>query len=804
MVNPLNSLPSCTAVRLIECFFRVHPYSVLFNKTLLLQSYWTDTVDPLLLSVVFGTTTYKSQILEGKPVMFWHAGVRGNRNSFLDYAYYLLSKVSSEATLSRYQAVVLLALFELAFGYPKRGVALFSLSYMIGTKLGVYESKSEGTDGKYGIQGINTACGNTSPSESYNHLYETFYTSSLIAMFSARIVLHITTPNGFFYTTANNAYWNTRDHKPKDIEAAIGRTLNEFMTFIEDNCHRWSDVQYYTLYTTWVLYKIHCTFLQSVYKVESYKTTADYFQGLKSITEKFHARKVPGPVPTHDFDPHSPDTIDRMHRLLPLVVDAIEKTKSFVAKAGCKHEVNPLPLGLMVSLLETCSRLFMIELKRSYDKRWWDSLELVTEIASSYVWKDWSVIELVDIHVKSFLSKYSKPQYSEASAGDASLNDGSCENEAVAICLPIINDFHGVAYIHPLNANLYCPFPDPMQDDIFEPIEGIPAPCNGFPDYRDIPINNFFYLGAHIGGSQGTEHCSGATQDNNVTTMLNDGIRLLDVELCTRGNKLHLCTSADFTLHDLVDEFFDFTRTQSKQLLLVHLNSKQQASLKQVEDVIDEVCKLHTERTLGTKIFEKRMCPFIYTKQHASRPWPSIGELLNYDPEMAQWEGDGEDVGVQSLVLFTHDDLVIPQGYKPTYFSPAFWKTSRKPGQHIESLDDQLQYMCKTPGAIYLRAYPDTNSDGCAANEKRYNPHLLESTIAGPTGCNLQTTPAAGTLNAITMDFYQKHLEYLNDLQKRMLRVNYEKWQGRSTKLEVSTLTSLEPSQEEPRVRDEL
>jgi hypothetical protein len=140
VINPLNSLPPQQAIRLIECFFCIHPHSILLNKTMLLQSYWTDTTDPLLLSVVYGTTIFKSQLLDGKPLELWDALNKKKRNPFLDYAHVILSKATAEATPSRYQAVVLLALFEVTFGFPKRGMALFGLSYMLAARLGLFDN----------------------------------------------------------------------------------------------------------------------------------------------------------------------------------------------------------------------------------------------------------------------------------------------------------------------------------------------------------------------------------------------------------------------------------------------------------------------------------------------------------------------------------------------------------------------------------------------------------------------------------------------------------------------------------------
>lgn len=147
IINPLNSLPPQQAVRLIECFFGIHPYSNLLNKTKLLQAYWTDSASPLLLSVVYGTTIHKSQLLDGKPLELWESLYKKKRNPFLDYAYFLISKETPDATPEKYQAVVLLALFESTFGYPKRGMTLFGLSFLLGAKLGLYSNElPEGLD----------------------------------------------------------------------------------------------------------------------------------------------------------------------------------------------------------------------------------------------------------------------------------------------------------------------------------------------------------------------------------------------------------------------------------------------------------------------------------------------------------------------------------------------------------------------------------------------------------------------------------------------------------------------------------
>lgn len=50
-----------------------------------------------------------------------------------------------------------------------------------------------------------------------------------------------------------------------------------------------------------------------------------------------------------------------------------------------------------------------------------------------------------------------------------------------------------------------------------------PGPCNGFPEYRTLPINQAFYIGAHNAGSQVFEKTCQSTQKQDITQMLQDG-----------------------------------------------------------------------------------------------------------------------------------------------------------------------------------------------------------------------------------------------------------------------------------------
>lgn len=141
--NPLKQVSHDEAMEHIECFFALHPFSILFNKTMLLQSYWTDRIEPLLLCVIYGTAMYFRQMVVGRPLMLWETTMRGRRNVFLDHAYVILSKLSAEATVSRYQSLILLGLLEGVFGYVRRSMALFVLAHIMAIKLGVFSGETQ-------------------------------------------------------------------------------------------------------------------------------------------------------------------------------------------------------------------------------------------------------------------------------------------------------------------------------------------------------------------------------------------------------------------------------------------------------------------------------------------------------------------------------------------------------------------------------------------------------------------------------------------------------------------------------------
>lgn len=151
--SPLKSIPTDQAIQLINYFFQLHPYHILLNKTKLLQDYWNDSVEPLLLCAIYGISIYTcQQTVKGGAYRLWDM----QRNPFLNYAYVLMERffkqrnlrgTKSPSSLGNYQAAVILGIFETLFGLPKHGMTIISLSYMMAADLGIFSSNIKVTDG---------------------------------------------------------------------------------------------------------------------------------------------------------------------------------------------------------------------------------------------------------------------------------------------------------------------------------------------------------------------------------------------------------------------------------------------------------------------------------------------------------------------------------------------------------------------------------------------------------------------------------------------------------------------------------
>ncbi|KAI8148595.1 hypothetical protein BJV82DRAFT_269962 [Fennellomyces sp. T-0311] len=235
----------------------------------------------------------------------------------------------------------------------------------------------------------------------------------------------------------------------------------------------------------------------------------------------------------------------------------------------------------------------------------------------------------------------------------------------------------------------------------------------------------------------------------------------------------------------MADEILEYARVQVEQVILVHVNLADDITFTAFDEAWDQVCKVHSDRTEGTNVYEAGECPFVFKKEGG--PWSSLGELVNYDPEMAQWEGDGEVVGVRSKIILTTSRKSI---HNSAYFSEKFWRSS--PVQNAPDIDQQLHHLCKTSGGVGLEAYVDPSYDN--VKDMTFDAAFWENAIA--SACDINNADAC--VNMIEVDQYHYYLDYLYELQKRMVPVNFGRWQGQKVKLETSKIVKKE------RERDEL
>ncbi|KAI8890534.1 hypothetical protein K501DRAFT_281821 [Backusella circina FSU 941] len=316
------------------------------------------------------------------------------------------------------------------------------------------------------------------------------------------------------------------------------------------------------------------------------------------------------------------------------------------------------------------------------------------------------------------------------------------------------------------------------------PVSDNTEPCNGYPEYRDLPINQYFYYGQKV------------TTDTSIPDLLTSGHRYLDVSLCQEGNNdISLC-SHSLSLSSALHQVFDFARDSVEQLIVLNVNSIAESVLAQdIEKVIDTVCKIHAEKTPGTAEYEDGECPFIYKYKFGA--FPSIGSVVNYDPEMAQWIGDGELVGVRTKVVLTlsNDVTLSTPGYNSAYFT----NTSTTMAKDTKTIMSSVHDLCKIAGGgIGIEAYIKNNKD---ENAKIDN-HFIETLISSIDGCNINDSPLNSFINVLALDHVEtKDLVYLKELEKRILQVNYAKFNGKYPQLAPATTLTMKDQKIQ---RDEL
>ncbi|KAI8065592.1 hypothetical protein BC940DRAFT_258782 [Gongronella butleri] len=307
--NPLSGLDQDEAVRLIDLFFTISPHAFLLNKTLVMQGFWMDTIEPLLLSTILGTADYFGRLLRGEPVRLWGATDPRDRNVYLEYSYSLLNESLAVASFAKFQASVLLGLFDTTFGLPKRGMGALALSVMLARSLGVFDGTFQGELSDVEDELIRTAfwctfnattrgcvdhghlpdfsallhnfvfppCnveqsksyalersnGHTRGQKHYEYIYESFYVNSVICKFTNLILREFPEVEHNMFRGATPKR-TARCPEPHDLQIRINTVLESFKKCIDDLRHTWSPLQLFMIESAYRLFTIHMAMMKPV------------------------------------------------------------------------------------------------------------------------------------------------------------------------------------------------------------------------------------------------------------------------------------------------------------------------------------------------------------------------------------------------------------------------------------------------------------------------------------------------------------------------------------------------------------
>ncbi|KAI9279265.1 hypothetical protein BY458DRAFT_553788 [Sporodiniella umbellata] len=408
--NPLNSLPSHQALQLIDSFFLIYPCSILLSKSSILEAYWKDTADPLLLSVIYGTTLFMSRVIEGHPLDIWTSHNLEVRNPFLEHAHRLLAQMPAEATLSRYQAIVLLAMFESMYGYFKKGVTLIIVSYDMAHQLGVLEDNTLLSPLEKELLGITywaafhcTARGYIELIKHSDHGFPPYPPINLLHSLSARPDVedgnrgsykHVNQLIETFYVQSVisklcydllPALLNASDRADQKIKLV----MNDFCLFIESNRTYFSKLQEFTLELYYSLFMICIGFL---------KEPAS--KGRLTV----YTPKAPNRLDLKDTGRQ-----DQIYRTVQEAVTALDKIANFINGDPTHYysKISFLPRSLISATLNGITSVLMYHYTLQPTTSIRQYLELIEIIYyNPLLWEHWERIESMRYELKEFLESH--------------------------------------------------------------------------------------------------------------------------------------------------------------------------------------------------------------------------------------------------------------------------------------------------------------------------------------------------------------------------------------------------------------
>ncbi|ORX50165.1 hypothetical protein DM01DRAFT_1409167 [Hesseltinella vesiculosa] len=455
--NPLATLDDDAALRLIDTFFQVHPHSFLLNKTLVLQGYWLKTIEPMLLSAIFGTAVYFSRMLDNKPVRLWEAIDHDNRNPFLEYAHDLLQDSTTAATFSKYQATVILGLFDATFGSPKRGTGALILAGILSKSLGILDgaldaeltaveselirmsfwcifsstvrgSMDHGHMPSYRMsksrmirQAMGIALPPSTPSRSvsyqfelsngcirdqknYDTLVETFYCNTVVCSYTMKLLAELPEVSRNIYNTEPSDVTRVPGLPHLDnLKERFVLVLDELACFIAQHKSTWSRMQRFTMQTFHRLYSLHVHVMRPTRAISSSDPSFS-----NSMFDVFVTNDDEGLV------------LD-LEQMLPIVFDTLDDTLGFAAASA--EEQLYIPQGALISTLDTCLEILMRAPVNATQQHYIGVLDTLCT-KTDHLWKEWSGIESIQQRLKGYIESQQPPLVEPpTSLTDFSLND---------------------------------------------------------------------------------------------------------------------------------------------------------------------------------------------------------------------------------------------------------------------------------------------------------------------------------------------------------------------------------------------
>ncbi|KAL1914650.1 uncharacterized protein VTP21DRAFT_8061 [Calcarisporiella thermophila] len=139
--NPFQSLSYDQAIMLINAWFKLHPFSPILNRTIVLQNYREQRYDSFLYSTLFASALS----LMGLPVFDQtKSGLPGSE--FTEYALFLLERQESSVSLTKLQGVFIMGCHLIYRGQSKMGIPLLATAWKMASELRIPEQDSETFD----------------------------------------------------------------------------------------------------------------------------------------------------------------------------------------------------------------------------------------------------------------------------------------------------------------------------------------------------------------------------------------------------------------------------------------------------------------------------------------------------------------------------------------------------------------------------------------------------------------------------------------------------------------------------------